>query len=83
LRLGTADENACICGNKGLLYASLTNVLQNAFEFTQRSTQVIFDTFVLEGSTLIEVADDCGGIPENELNAIFARLSKARLIAQG
>jgi len=71
LRVGPVDETSRICGDKGLLYAALANVRQNAFEFTHAGTDVSLETAVAGNSVLIKVADHCGGIPENELNAIF------------
>jgi signal transduction histidine kinase len=46
-----------------MLAAAVGNLLQNAFKFTKRHTEVRLHAHVHEGRVLIDVADHCGGLP--------------------
>jgi signal transduction histidine kinase len=72
LRVLDVDDDIMVCGNKGLLYAALANVVQNAFKFTHAGTEVLLETRLTESMVVIEVTDHCGGIPEGEVQKIFA-----------
>jgi signal transduction histidine kinase len=41
-------------------------LLQNAFKFTHRHTQVTLKAFAAGDRILIEVADNCGGLPSGD-----------------
>lgn len=46
-----------------MLSAAVGNLLQNAFKFTKRHTEVRLDSHVEGGRVLIDVRDHCGGLP--------------------
>jgi signal transduction histidine kinase len=46
-----------------MLAAAVGNLLQNAFKFTKRHSQVSLNAHVTAGRVLIEVKDHCGGLP--------------------
>jgi signal transduction histidine kinase len=46
-----------------MLAAAIGNLLQNAFKFTRRKSEVILRTRVAADRLLIEVEDGCGGLP--------------------
>ena len=46
-----------------MLAAAVGNLLQNAFKFTQRHSEVRLYAHVAAGRVLIEVEDHCGGLP--------------------
>ena len=57
------DTSLGICVDEDLLFSALGNLLQNAFKFTHRHTQVTLKAFAAGDRVLIEVADNCGGLP--------------------
>jgi signal transduction histidine kinase len=58
------------------------NLVQNAFKFTRAHTRVTLGVSVTPDRVLIEVQDECGGLPgeteEKELVASFAQLGADR-----
>jgi signal transduction histidine kinase len=46
-----------------MLAAAVCNLLQNAFKFTKRHSEVRLHGHVVAGRVLIEVEDHCGGLP--------------------
>jgi len=46
-----------------MLAAAVGNLLQNAFKFTKRHSEVSLNAHVAAGRVLIEVNDHCGGLP--------------------
>jgi signal transduction histidine kinase len=63
------DPNIIVHVDKQILAAALTNLLQNAFKFTRPSTTVSLQAVASADRVLIEVEDECGGLPggTNEL----------------
>jgi signal transduction histidine kinase len=46
-----------------MLAAAVGNLLQNAFKFTKRGSEVHLHTRIMADRLLIEVEDHCGGLP--------------------
>jgi hypothetical protein len=46
-----------------MIAAAVGNLLQNAFKFTKRHSEVRLDAQVVGGRVLIKVEDRCGGLP--------------------
>jgi len=58
-------------GNRELLLAALTNLLQNAFKFTRAHTEVTLSVYAFGDFVLIEVKDQCGGLPPGTAERMF------------
>ena len=67
----TVDTSLGICVDEDLLFSALANLLQNAFKFTRRHTQVTLKAFAAGDRVLIEVADNCGGLPGGDAEEMF------------
>ena len=66
------DETLAINGDRQVLAAVVTNLLQNAFKFTQPRTNITLRVNANAESVLIEIQDECGGLPQQtEINALF------------
>jgi hypothetical protein len=65
------DTSLEICGDRGQLFSALGNLLQNAFKFTRRHTQVTLKAFAAGDRVLIEVGDNCGGLPAGDVEQMF------------
>jgi signal transduction histidine kinase len=57
------DPSIDILVDADLLFSALNNLLQNAFKFTCRDTQVTLKAYATGDRVLIQVADSCGGLP--------------------
>jgi signal transduction histidine kinase len=57
--------------DRALLASALGNLLQNAIKFTPRGGRVTVTARLAPGHVLIDVADQCGGIPEGKLEELF------------
>ena len=54
-----------------ILYSAVSNLLQNAFKFTHPHSHVSLRAFGTADRVLIEVEDECGGLPEGKAEALF------------
>ena len=59
--------------DRQLITAALANLLQNAFKFTRPNGQVVLrtDTNTATGRVLIDVEDECGGLPQGKAGGLF------------
>lgn len=58
-------------GDRQLLTAAITNLLQNALKFTLPKGNITLTTRVVDGRVLIEVEDECGGLPAGAAESMF------------
>ncbi len=65
------DTSLGICADRDLLFSALNNLLQNAFKFTRCHTQVTLKAFAAGDRVLIEVEDNCGGLPAGDVEQLF------------
>jgi signal transduction histidine kinase len=60
------DPDLAIDGDPQLLASAVMNVLHNAFKFTPAGGTVTFGAHAHAGRLLVEVEDECGGIPQHK-----------------
>jgi len=65
------EEGVTIEADRGILAAVVGNLLQNAFKFTRPRTSVTLTVSASAERVLIEVQDECGGIPSADLPGLF------------
>lgn len=65
LSIPPVDEAWVVEGDRQMLAAALANLLQNAFKFTRPEGNVTLRVNASANSVLIEVEDQCGGLPGN------------------
>ena len=70
------DPDLVIRANRGLLLAALANLLQNAFKFTHSRTEVTLKAYAFGEEVLIEVRDNCGGLPVGSAEKMFTPFSQ-------
>src|SRR5688572_15130101 len=58
-------------GDRELLFSAVGNLLQNAFKFTEQSTEVVLHAHAVGDRVLIEVEDCCGGLPPGDAERMF------------
>jgi signal transduction histidine kinase len=54
-----------------LLISVVSNIIQNAIKYSRAGGRVSVHAYSQNGYVVIEVADSCGGIPEDKFNSIF------------
>ena len=57
--------------DRQILAAMVSNLLQNAFKFTRPDTTVTLRVDASENRVLIEVQDECGGLPSDDVTELF------------
>ncbi len=65
------DDGLVINADRQILAAVVGNLLQNAFKFTRHRTTVILRARASGGRVLIEVEDECGGLPDGDADDLF------------
>jgi signal transduction histidine kinase len=65
------DDALAIAADRQVLAAVVGNLLQNAFKFTRPGTTVTLRVDASAERVLIEVQDECGGLPSGDVNELF------------
>ncbi len=65
------DRSVIVEADRPILAAALANLLQNAFKFTRPGTTVQLRASTSATRVLIEVEDECGGIPSGEAESLL------------
>ena len=77
LKVPFVDPLLGVVGNRLLLAAALTNLLQNAFKFTHAHTEITLKVRATDVRVLIDVQDNCGGLPEGTVEQLFTPFSQS------
>ncbi len=65
------EDDVAIDADRQVLAAVMVNVLQNAFKFTRPGTTVTLRVNAGVERVLIEVQDECGGLPDGDADGLF------------
>jgi hypothetical protein len=71
LLVSNVDSKLAVDADRDLLFSAVGNLLQNAFKFTQPGTEVTLNAYAVGDRILIDVADNCGGLPAGDTEALF------------
>jgi signal transduction histidine kinase len=71
------DPQLAVEADRDLLASALGNLLQNAFKFTERDTEVALNVQAAGDRILIEVKDHCGGLPAGDAEQMFRPFSQS------
>ena len=71
LIVASVDDGVAVAADRQLLAAVVGNLLQNAFKFTRPGTTVTLSAAANPERVLIEIQDECGGLPGGNLNELF------------
>jgi signal transduction histidine kinase len=69
--VAAVEPRLALYGDREMLTAAVGNLLQNAFKFTERESEVSLRAYAREDRVLIEVADHCGGLPQGDAERMF------------
>jgi signal transduction histidine kinase len=71
LAVTSVDRSLTIEGDRQILAAALSNLLQNAFKFTHDRGSVSLTASATADRVLFDVADECGGLPPGKTEDLF------------
>ena len=71
LSVSAVDPGLAVDADRDLLFSAVGNLLQNAFKFTHPHTEVSFNAFPAGDRILIDVRDNCGGLPPGFAEQLF------------
>src|SRR5258708_22789260 len=58
-------------GDLRLLYSTLSKLIQNAIKFTREGGRVMVRGREVENRLVVDIEDECGGLPEGKLEKLF------------
>jgi signal transduction histidine kinase len=70
-KVDSIAEDIMVHADPEMLAASVGNLLQNAFKFTQHHSEVLLRASASADHVLIEVEDHCGGLPPGAVDRMF------------
>ncbi|WP_394846779.1 HAMP domain-containing histidine kinase [Pendulispora brunnea] len=70
-------------GDPLLLTSAVSNLVQNAIKYSHENGKVIVRARVANGEAIIEVEDECGGLPAHQREALFAPFVRGRKDKEG
>jgi hypothetical protein len=65
------DPGLAVEADRDLLFSAVGNLLQNAFKFTEPNTEVLLRAYAAGDRILIDVEDNCGGLPPGDAEKMF------------
>jgi len=71
LDVTSVERNVVINGDRQILEAAVSNLLQNAFKFTPQDGSVSLIASASSGRVLFDVQDECGGLPPGNPEDLF------------
>lgn len=72
LFVATVDPQLAVEADRDLLFSAVGNLLQNAFKFTRAGTEVTLHAHAAGDRILIDIGDECGGLPGGDTTSLFA-----------
>src|SRR6185503_7755163 len=71
LTVAPVEDGVAIQADREILAAVVVNLLQNAFKFTRPGTTVTLRVGASAERVLIEIQDECGGLPGGDVDGLF------------
>jgi signal transduction histidine kinase len=81
--VASVDRTVTVEGDRQILAATVSNLLQNAFKFTQGQSQVSLTVTATADRVLFEVEDECGGLPPGKAEDLFRPFEQRGLDRSG
>jgi hypothetical protein len=69
--VSAVDRHLALDADRDLLLSAVGNLLQNAFKFTRPNTEVTLNAYSTGDRILIDVKDNCGGLPPGDAEKMF------------
>jgi signal transduction histidine kinase len=71
LSVTSGDSGIEVIADRQLLGSAVLNLLQNAFKFSRQGGHVALRASSAAGRVLLDVEDECGGLPAGTVDALF------------
>jgi hypothetical protein len=71
LAVSVVDPKLAVDADQATLFSAVGNLLDNAFKFTRRNTEVSLNAYADGDRIRIDVADHCGGLPAGQAEKMF------------
>ncbi|HBK45045.1 MAG TPA: histidine kinase [Xanthomonadaceae bacterium] len=65
------DLHLAVDADRDLLLSAVGNLLQNAFKFSHKRSEISLNAYAAADRILIDVEDGCGGLPEGTMENMF------------
>ncbi len=75
--VNAVERLLAVDADRDLLLSAVGNLLQNAFKFTRKNSEVTLDCHAAADRILIAVGDNCGGLPAGDAETMFAPFTQA------
>lgn len=76
LVVSAVDPSLALDASFDLLMAALANLLQNAFKFSHSHSTIRLNAYAVEDHIVIDVCDECGGLPRGNTDILFKPFSQ-------
>ncbi len=83
LTIPPVSHGVAIEGDREILAAAVSNLLQNALKFTRQGASVSLTTHATTDRVLFEVEDECGGLPPGKVEELFVPFSQRGIDRSG
>jgi signal transduction histidine kinase len=83
LTVDAVDSDVTIDADWQLLSSAVSNLLQNAFKFTRAGGHVTLTTHATADRVLIDVCDECGGLPPGKAEDLFQPFTRRSVDRSG
>jgi len=70
-KISPIDKALTVDADRQMLGSAVSNLLQNAFKFSRSNGNVTLSVRAAGARILIEVADECGGLPDGKAEELF------------
>ncbi len=71
LDVTSVDSEVLIEGDRQIITAAISNLLDNAFKFTRPNGKVALSVSATRERVLFEIEDECGGLPPGKIEDLF------------
>jgi signal transduction histidine kinase len=73
LTVRPVEDGLVVYADRQMLSSAVANLLQNAFKFGKARSHVSLTTHVIADRVLIDIEDECGGLPDGAAADLFRR----------
>jgi signal transduction histidine kinase len=69
--IAPTEPDLAIDADRQILASVVSNLLQNAFKYSHPHSNIVLHAHGADGMVLIDVEDECGGLPAGEPEGLF------------
>ena len=81
--ISAVEERLAMDVDRDMLLSAVGNLLQNAFKFTARGTEVTLHAYAVADRIVIDIEDHCGGLPPGSMERIFLPFTQSGVDRSG